>query len=93
MRDMIPPFIEETGELLAALRDAIEQKHMAEVVLLAHTIKGTAFCFAAEPTAAAALRLEMMGRHKNLTDADKACASLEHEVERLKQVLTDFAQN
>ncbi len=93
LRDMIPPFIEETGELLAALRDAIEQKHMAEVVLLAHTIKGTAFCFAAEPTAAAALRLEMMGRHKNLTDADEACASLEHEVERLTQVLMDFAKN
>ena len=93
LRDMVPPFIEETGELLSALREAIGQQDMAEVLRLAHTIKGTAFCFAAEPTAAAALRLEMMGRHKNLTDADEACASLEYEVERLTQALVDLAQN
>ena len=92
LRDMIPPFIEETGELLSELREAIGQQHMAEVLRLAHTIKGTAFCFAAEPTAAAALRLEMMGRNNNLTDADEACASLEREVERLTQALMEFAK-
>ena len=93
LREMIPPFIEETGELLSALREAVGQQHTAEVLRLAHTIKGTAFCFAAEPTAAAALRLEMMGRHNNLTDADEACAALEYEVERLTQALLDFAKN
>jgi len=92
LREMITPFIEETGELLSALREAIETQRMEEVQRLAHTIKGTAFCFAAEPTAAAALRLEMMGRNRNLIDADEACTSLEYEVERLRQALVDFAQ-
>ena len=93
LREMITPFIEESGELLSELREAIKTQRMEDVHRLAHTIKGTAFCFAAEPTAAAAARLEMMGRSNNLTDADEACASLEYEVERLTQALVDFAKN
>ena len=57
---------------------------------VAHSIKGSASCFAAPPAVAAAMRLEFMGRDGVLTDADEAYAVLEREIDRLKQALMTF---
>jgi len=78
---------------MPALREAIGRQDMVEVRRLTHTVKGAASHFAAEPTKVAASHVEFMGRDGGLTGLDEAYALLEHEVERLKQALTNFTQN
>ena len=56
----------------------------AKLRRVAHSLKGSVDCFAAEPSVKAALRLELMGQQGKLTDADEALADLEMEIERLK---------
>ena len=93
LRQMVLLFFKEADKLLPALREAIAQRDMVIVRRLAHSIKGSATCFAAPPAVAAATRAEFMGRDENLTDADEAYALLEREIGRLRQVLTNFAPN
>jgi len=87
LRELITVFFEESSQLMGGLRQAIEQKNAADVRRLAHTIKGAANHFAASSAAAAALRLEMMGREGDLTGAEEALTRLAQEVERLTQAL------
>jgi hypothetical protein len=54
---------------------------------VAHTLRGSADCFSAKHTVEAALRLELMGREKNLAGAEDACTTLGQEVERLNAAL------
>jgi HPt (histidine-containing phosphotransfer) domain-containing protein len=93
LRELMAIFVEESGKLMPALRQAIEQQNMAEVRRLAHTIKGAATHFAAHSVVAAALRLEKMGRDGDLAGADEAYARLEREVEQLKQALADVGHD
>ena len=88
---MVNPFIEEANELLPAIRDAVAEHNMAEVGRLAHTLKGTAFCFAAEATVVAAAHLESLGRNNERVGVVEACDALELEINRLAAALTDFA--
>jgi two-component system sensor kinase len=90
LRQMVPIFLKEADKLMPALREAITQQDAAKVRRLAHSIKGSASCFAAAPAASAALQLEFMGRDGFLVDADEAYRALEREVERLKQALATF---
>jgi signal transduction histidine kinase/CheY-like chemotaxis protein/tetratricopeptide (TPR) repeat protein len=87
LRQMAGLFFTETEKLVPALREAINQQDMAKVRRVAHSIKGSASCFAAPPAVSAALRLEFMGRDGILTDADEAYTLLEREIERLKRAL------
>jgi signal transduction histidine kinase/DNA-binding response OmpR family regulator/tetratricopeptide (TPR) repeat protein len=93
LRELMELFVEESGKLMPALRQAIEQPNRAEVRRLAHTIKGAATHFAAPSVVAAALRLETMGRDGHLAGAEEAYAQLQREVEQLNQALGDFAQS
>jgi two-component system sensor kinase len=93
LRELMEIFVDESGKLMPALRQAIEQPNLAEVRRLAHTIKGAATHFAAPSVVAAAFRLETMGRDGDLAGADEAYARLEREVEQLKKALADFAPN
>ena len=87
LKQMVGLFFKEVDKLVTSLRDAIAQREMTKVQRLAHSIKGSASCFAAPPAVAAAARLEFMGQAGDLTDADEAFAYLEREVDRLKQAL------
>jgi HPt (histidine-containing phosphotransfer) domain-containing protein len=87
LRELITIFMEESGQLMTALRQAIAQQNAGEVRRLAHTIKGSANHFAARATVAAALRLERMGRDEELAGAEEACVRLEQELAQLQQAL------
>jgi HPt (histidine-containing phosphotransfer) domain-containing protein len=88
LKQMVSLFIsKECGKLLADIRQSITQKDAAKLQRLAHSLKGSANCFAAQPAADAALRLEFMGKGGNLTDAEDAFACLEKEIDRLKPAL------
>ena len=65
LRDMASLFCIECPKLMAGIREAISQGEISELRRAAHTLKGSADVFAARPAAAAALRLETMGREEN----------------------------
>ena len=91
LKQMVELFYKEIARLVPALREALVQQDMGKVRRLAHSIKGSASCFAAPPAVSAAMRLEFMGRDGVLSGADEAFAVLEREIERLKQALAVFA--
>jgi len=93
LKELTTVFVQESGELMPALRTAIEQQNMAEVRRLAHTLKGAATHLAAKSVVATAFRLERMGRDGDLSGADEAYASLQRQVEQLWQAAADFTRN
>jgi CheY-like chemotaxis protein len=93
LKQMVTLFFKEAGKLLPALHEAIGQKDSVKVRRLAHSIKGSASCFAAPAAISAATRVEFMGRDDDLTDVKEAFTVLEREIERLSQALTHYAPN
>jgi len=85
--DLIQLFGEEAPKLSKAIRIAVEEKNMAEVRRNAHTLKGSARIFSAEPLVDAAARIEMMGKDQDLSEIDDALISLDVEIDRLLPAL------
>ena len=92
LREVMSLFISESDGYLSSLREAIERQDTVEVRRLAHTLKGSASHFVAKPTVTAALHLENMGRDGALQGVEEAFATLEAEVERLKEALMSLPQ-
>jgi CheY-like chemotaxis protein len=87
LRKMVKVFLQECGKLMPAIRRAIDEGDGPVLRRLAHSLKGSADTFAAQPAVAAALRLEMMGRNGDLTDAGEAFDILQRQIDRLGQAL------
>ena len=83
----------ESDKLLARIRDAITNKKTSDLQRTAHTLKGSIRLFGVERPAAAALRLEIMGRDKNLDGAEQALLKLSKEVEQLITKLRDLTKS
>ena len=92
LQEVVQLFCAETPELLAAIRAAITRSDIQALQRAAHALKGTVRSFGAQAAGDAALRLEMMGRDGDLTDAALACAVLEQEVANLERALAVFRQ-
>jgi PAS domain S-box-containing protein len=90
LQEVIQLFCAETPELLAAARAAITRGDSQALQRAAHALKGTVRSFGAQAAGAAALRLEVMGRSGDLTQAALACAALEQEVAALERALAVF---
>jgi len=93
LKEIVELFVTESAKLTRRIRDAITNDDASELQRAAHTLKGSIRIFGAERAAAAALRLENMGREKNLADAEEAWQVLVNEIERLKPLLTDLAKS
>jgi CheY-like chemotaxis protein len=87
LQNIVKLFSTESTKLLGEIRQAIHARDAARLRRVAHSLKGSADCFAAGPVVAAALRLEIMGQQKHFADAESACANLEREIEQLKLAL------
>jgi signal transduction histidine kinase/two-component SAPR family response regulator len=74
-------------KLLDEARRALAAGNAGELRRAAHTLKGSAALFAAQPTVDAALELETMAREGRLQDAERALADLDRELRRLLEVL------
>lgn len=83
LREIVELFSEESAKLMAKIHDAISSENSSELQRAAHTLKGSIRIFGVERPAAAALRLECMGRDKDLTGAEEAYSTLEKEIEWL----------
>ncbi len=81
--ELLPGQLDDVKHAVAA--------HDAEALSrTAHALKGTVANFSAEPSRAAAERLEVMGRASDLSGAAAALRTLEHELDRLGPALREL---
>ncbi|MGA2263321.1 MAG: Hpt domain-containing protein [Acidobacteriota bacterium] len=91
LRELAGIFLQECPKTLSEMRDAITGEDCNSLMRTAHTLKGRAAFFGADPVCKLALRLERMGRTHRLADSQKAWAALEAEIGQLKSALTALA--
>ena len=90
LQEIVQLFFAEAPELLARIQTAIAHGDGRALERAAHSLKGTVMSFGAQTAGEAALRLEVMGRGGDLTQAALACAELEREVAQLGNALAVF---
>jgi CheY-like chemotaxis protein len=93
LKEIVELFAVESAKLMKKIRDAITNEDSLMLQRAAHTLKGSIRIFGAERSAAAAKRLETIGRDKNLVDAEEAWQVLVEEIERLKPLLRDLVKS
>ena len=89
LRDLVEMFFAECPKLMQQIREHIASADGPELRRAAHTLKGSAHVFGAVEAAAAAHRLEEIGREEAFADAEEALALLEDEVARLLPALRE----
>ncbi len=83
MREIADLFLEACPARMQAVRDALAHHDSKALQLAAHSLKGAVSNFAASEASAAALRLELIGRNGDLSDADDAYEVLDDAVTQL----------
>jgi CheY-like chemotaxis protein len=92
LREVVALFREACTEMLLEIDSAIADRDAIRLRRLAHTLKGEASNFGAAATVEAALRLEIMGRDEDLTEAEVAYAALQSALEQLLPALLAFGE-
>lgn len=85
--DLVQFFLDDSPELLCEARAAIDRHDAKALERTAHSIRGLASNFGAQPTVRAAAALEQIGHDAELDAAEPACQTLEAEICRLTAVL------
>jgi CheY-like chemotaxis protein len=80
-------FLADCPGMLSKIRRAIVSRDPQALQPAAHALKGAIANFAARGPFQAALKLEMMGRHKELSGVEDAYLALEKEIKRLQKAL------
>jgi PAS domain S-box-containing protein len=93
LKEIVELFAVESEKLMTRMREAITNEDPSELQRAAHTLKGSISLFGVKCPVAAALRLEIMGRDKNLADAEQAWLKLMKEIEQLIPKLRDIAKS
>jgi two-component system sensor histidine kinase/response regulator len=86
-REIIAMFLNDVPGQLQKLRRAVDENQISEIVLRAHTLKGSAANVSAEDMRQAAQALEMVGRSGDLKQAGELYLALEKEFDRFKTAL------
>jgi signal transduction histidine kinase/DNA-binding response OmpR family regulator len=92
LKELVELFALECPKLMKTVRAAITGDNASELQRAAHTLKGSIQFFGIKRPAAAALRLESMGREENLSEAEDAWLVLVQEIERLMPMLNDLVE-
>ncbi len=87
LKEIIDIYCEEYPKQLREIQQAIGKNDTATVGGVAHTIKGAVGNFGAKSTFEAALRLEKIGKSKDLSEALSAFGALKEKLEQLEQEL------
>ena len=90
LREIVGLFLLETPELQTAIRDSIARGDGKALEHAAHSVKGAVSSFGAQAACQAALKLEVMGREGDLTQAVRACAELDREIGHLTRALAVY---
>jgi HPt (histidine-containing phosphotransfer) domain-containing protein len=89
-REVVGLFMEEYPRTMAEIAVAIDGGDVSKLNRAAHVLKGSVGNFGARSAFETALRLEMMGKEKDLNGAGAVYSSLAEEVDLLKQALAEF---
>jgi two-component system sensor kinase len=92
LRRLAGLFLKECVKVMAEIRQTITSGDSLRLRRAAHTLKGSADCFAAKPTVEAAFNLELMGKEGNLARVEEGYAALERELGRLTPLLDAFSK-
>lgn len=87
-KELVQIFRHECPKLLHEIHDGLAAMDALQVERGAHSLMGTAGVLSAKRVAAAAHRIEQLGRNQDLDNADDAMADLEVECERLQEAIT-----
>jgi len=93
LREIAAVFLDVCPDQLAKLREAIARGDADAACRLAHSLKGAAGNFAAEPAFQAALRVEMRARSGDLGGINEAWAVMETEITRLAKALESLVES
>ncbi len=93
LKEIVELFAVESEKLTTRMRDAITNEDPSELQRAAHTLKGSISLFGVKCPVASALRLEIMGRDRNLAGAEQAWLKLMKEVGLLIPKLRDMAKS
>ena len=80
-------FLEECPKMMAEIRSAVETGDATALELAAHSLKGSVGNFGADKVFQAALRLEAIGRSRDLSAAREAFGDLASAVDSLQPAL------
>jgi HPt (histidine-containing phosphotransfer) domain-containing protein len=83
LTELIQLFLEETPQLIDAMRGALEKGDMRELAQSAHAMKGAASNFTAYATTNAAAQLETDAKNGDVESAKARLEALEAATERL----------
>ncbi len=92
LRELVELFLDECPRLASKIQKAVENRDSRALGRAAHTLKSSVGNFGARGALKAALKLEMMAREGDLTEAEEACTALEEEIEKLKPVLASLGK-
>ncbi|MEW6208032.1 MAG: ATP-binding protein [Acidobacteriota bacterium] len=82
----------QAPEAMSEIREALERKDSRSLYQAAHKLKGSVGHFGAKSAFDLARRLERAGRGGDMTEAQRAFAMLEKEIELLIGILIDFLE-
>lgn len=92
LKEIVDLFLETCPGLLEEIREALRKGDPESMEKAAHSLKGSVSNFGAESAAAAALRIERMGRSRDLSVAPVAIMSLEREIDRVREELVALSK-
>jgi len=90
---LVDTFLADCSTYMDAIRTAVEEEDAQALTREAHGLKGAVANLQAPSAQEAAHRLEVMGRSGEFDGADSALESLEHEIDRLRSVLTEMVED
>lgn len=88
--ELVHVFRENYPAELSSIREAIGLRDSEALWRASHHFKGTLSALAAGPAFDAAVRLENIGRHADLTDAAATYIEMEQNVQTLDAALSDW---
>jgi two-component system, sensor histidine kinase and response regulator len=90
LREIVGLFVEETPQLLSDIMESITRGDPVALERAAHALKGSVGNFGTKIAYEPALKLEAMGRGRELADAHELYLKLEKEVAFLRDALVEL---
>lgn len=87
LTDLVDTYLKEKQDVLAQLRQAVQNKDAANIKAAAHNLKGSALTFCAPDVIAQGQELEQMGMENNLEGVEELFARFEAGLEQMEQEL------
>ncbi len=92
LREIAVLFLDEYPAMMAEIRAALDSGNAVALERAAHSLKGSVGNFGAQAAFHAALRLEAIGRARDLTSAREAFRSLVVAMDSLRPALTALGE-